>query len=231
MELHGDQIKRLETIIAKAETRASQGGYRNSESDVVDFGNPAEHLKLVAPLIPKATYAKPSSDKSVYQGELRGTLGNVLEAVSKTMKLQFTPWPLPDAVAKREIKITYNRATMDDVLTEIGKAGRLQFQRSGTNAPSLFLSNRKQRGIKPCNQKPRLSKTTFRNLILIDKSLSRQFENHSQKYRPAFQEQMQYGMIGYSVPHSIYPPGYHCDPKQPLPLLPWHRKRTTCRCI
>lgn len=35
---------------------------------------------------------------------------------------------------------------------------------------------------------------------------------------PAFQEQMQYGMIGYSVPHSIYPSGYHCDPKQPLPF-------------
>jgi hypothetical protein len=32
-----------------------------------------------------------------------------------------------------------------------------------------------------------------------------------------FQETMQYGMIGYSVPHSIYPAGYHCDPKQPLP--------------
>lgn len=34
---------------------------------------------------------------------------------------------------------------------------------------------------------------------------------------PRFQETMQYGMIGYSVPHSIYPAGYHCDPKQPLP--------------
>jgi hypothetical protein len=33
-----------------------------------------------------------------------------------------------------------------------------------------------------------------------------------------FQEMVQYGMIGYSVPHSIYPPGYHCDPKQPLPF-------------
>ena len=33
-----------------------------------------------------------------------------------------------------------------------------------------------------------------------------------------FQENMQYGMIGYSVPHSIYPGGYHCDPKQPLPF-------------
>lgn len=30
---------------------------------------------------------------------------------------------------------------------------------------------------------------------------------------------MGYGMIGYSVPHSIYPEGYHCDPKQPLPFM------------
>ncbi len=32
-----------------------------------------------------------------------------------------------------------------------------------------------------------------------------------------FEEGMQYGMIGYYVPHAIYPDGYHCDPKQPLP--------------
>lgn len=34
----------------------------------------------------------------------------------------------------------------------------------------------------------------------------------------AFEEGMQYGMIGYYVPHSVYPDGYHCDPKQPLPF-------------
>ena len=33
-----------------------------------------------------------------------------------------------------------------------------------------------------------------------------------------YSEGIQYGMIGYFVPHSIYPPGYHCDPKQPLPF-------------
>jgi hypothetical protein len=33
-----------------------------------------------------------------------------------------------------------------------------------------------------------------------------------------FEEGMQYGMIGYYVPHSVFPPGYHCDPKQPLPF-------------
>lgn len=36
---------------------------------------------------------------------------------------------------------------------------------------------------------------------------------------PVFEEGMQYGMIGYYVPHSVYPPGYHCDPKQPLPFI------------
>lgn len=34
-----------------------------------------------------------------------------------------------------------------------------------------------------------------------------------------FAEQMSYGMIGYVVPQSIYPNGYHCDPKLPLPFL------------
>ena len=33
-----------------------------------------------------------------------------------------------------------------------------------------------------------------------------------------YEEGMQYGMIGYYVPHRLYPPGYHCDPKQPLPF-------------
>lgn len=30
------------------------------------------------------------------------------------------------------------------------------------------------------------------------------------------EEGMQYGMICYYVPHSVYPPGYHVDPKVPL---------------
>lgn len=33
-----------------------------------------------------------------------------------------------------------------------------------------------------------------------------------------YAEVMSYGMIGYCVPHSVYPAGYHCDPKQPLPF-------------
>jgi uncharacterized protein YdhG (YjbR/CyaY superfamily) len=34
-----------------------------------------------------------------------------------------------------------------------------------------------------------------------------------------FKEVMNYGMIGYVVPHSLYPDGYHCDPKAPLPFM------------
>ena len=34
-----------------------------------------------------------------------------------------------------------------------------------------------------------------------------------------FSETMSYGMLGYVVPHSIYPAGYHCDTKLPLPFI------------
>ncbi len=33
-----------------------------------------------------------------------------------------------------------------------------------------------------------------------------------------FVEQMSYGLIGYIVPHDIYPAGYHCNPELPLPF-------------
>lgn len=34
-----------------------------------------------------------------------------------------------------------------------------------------------------------------------------------------FQEEISYGMLGYVVPHSIYPKGYHCKPNLPLPFM------------
>ena len=33
-----------------------------------------------------------------------------------------------------------------------------------------------------------------------------------------YEEGMLYGAIAYFVPHSVYPPGYHCDPTKPLPF-------------
>ncbi len=48
-----------------------------------------------------------------------------------------------------------------------------------------------------------------------------------QKLRQVFQEnlpngfveEISYGMIGYVVPHTLYPAGYHCNPKLPLPFI------------
>jgi hypothetical protein len=34
-----------------------------------------------------------------------------------------------------------------------------------------------------------------------------------------FKEEINYGMIGYVVPKTVYPSGYHCDPKLPLPFM------------
>jgi uncharacterized protein YdhG (YjbR/CyaY superfamily) len=34
-----------------------------------------------------------------------------------------------------------------------------------------------------------------------------------------FEECINYGMIGYVIPHSLYPDGYHCNPKQPVPFM------------
>ena len=34
-----------------------------------------------------------------------------------------------------------------------------------------------------------------------------------------FQETMSYGTISYVVPKSVYPKGYHVDPKEPLPFI------------
>lgn len=41
----------------------------------------------------------------------------------------------------------------------------------------------------------------------------------SKKLPKGFKEVMAYGMIGYVVPLSTYPAGYHCDPKLPLGFI------------
>lgn len=52
------------------------------------------------------------------------------------------------------------------------------------------------------------------------KSVVVKLQKTIKKHLPkGFKEIMNYGMIGYVVPHSIYPDGYHCDPKLPLPFM------------
>lgn len=46
------------------------------------------------------------------------------------------------------------------------------------------------------------------------------FRQTIKKHLPdGFEETIQYGMIGYVVPHSLYPKGYHVNPKEPLPFI------------
>jgi len=41
-----------------------------------------------------------------------------------------------------------------------------------------------------------------------------------------YEEGIQYGVIGYYVPHSICPDGYHTDPKQPVPFISLASKKS-----
>lgn len=41
----------------------------------------------------------------------------------------------------------------------------------------------------------------------------------SENLPKGFQETIGYSMIGFVVPHTLYPDGYHCDPKLPLPFI------------
>ncbi|MGN8039325.1 DUF1801 domain-containing protein [Chitinophaga sp. 22321] len=49
--------------------------------------------------------------------------------------------------------------------------------------------------------------------------ISRLWEVLLQHIPKGFREQMLYGMPGFVVPHTLYPAGYHCDPKLPLPFI------------
>jgi hypothetical protein len=60
--------------------------------------------------------------------------------------------------------------------------------------------------IKELPEDRKLPMTTLRNII-------------TKNLPDGFKEGMSYGMICYAIPHSLYPDGYHCDPKQPLPFL------------
>lgn len=42
-----------------------------------------------------------------------------------------------------------------------------------------------------------------------------------------FKEEMSYNMLGYVVPHKLYPPGYHCSPELPLPFLNLASQKTS----
>jgi uncharacterized protein YdhG (YjbR/CyaY superfamily) len=60
-------------------------------------------------------------------------------------------------------------------------------------------------------------------LDLIDEerkaAFKKLYETISANIPNGFEAQISYGMIGWVVPHSTYPDGYHCSPELPLPFL------------
>ncbi len=70
------------------------------------------------------------------------------------------------------------------------------------------------------NAKPSSPKEYIDNLPSDRKSVVRKLRTTLRKHLPkGFKEEINYNMLGYVVPHSIYPPGYHCDTSQPLPFI------------
>lgn len=50
-------------------------------------------------------------------------------------------------------------------------------------------------------------------------SMSKLRQNLQKNLPAGFEETLQYGMITYVVPHSLYPKGYHCKPTDALPFI------------
>jgi hypothetical protein len=50
-------------------------------------------------------------------------------------------------------------------------------------------------------------------------AMTRLHETLKKNLPRGFEETMGAGMLNFAVPHSIYPAGYHCNPKDPLPFV------------
>jgi len=92
---------------------------------------PTEHLQLVLPLVPRKKWVQPSKENAVYSGSYRGNLAGAIEGISKQLSVNFYPLPLPDAIARREIVIEYDKVSLENLLKQVGQAGGIRFQKLG----------------------------------------------------------------------------------------------------
>lgn len=68
--------------------------------------------------------------------------------------------------------------------------------------------------------------TYLSNLSQEDQTVMNAMRQVILKHLPeGFEEQFSYNGIGYVVPHKVYPQGYHCDPKLPLPFIGLARQK------
>lgn len=102
---------------------------------------PDEHRRLVQPLVPKKKWVAPKSSEAVYSGTVQGKLGVAVQSIGRSLQIDFYPWPLPDAVANREIRVEYRNATVEQLLRDLGKAGGVVFVAKGGRYEIQVLPN------------------------------------------------------------------------------------------
>jgi hypothetical protein len=89
-----------------------------------------------------------------------------------------------------------------------------------------LLQINKSLGLYTQNSKPKMQSKADTPQAYLDSlpddrkvAVNKLRETLAQNLPSGFEEQMSYGMLGFVVPHSLYPSGYHCDPKLPLPFI------------
>jgi hypothetical protein len=70
----------------------------------------------------------------------------------------------------------------------------------------------------------RIEATTVQEYLQLvpedkNEAVKKLYQTVSKNIPKGFEEALGYGMMGFEVPHSIYPAGYHCDPKLALPFV------------
>lgn len=101
--------------------------------------NVTSHQKLIQPLLPAKKWVPPSKDNAVYSGVLQGSLGYAVDALSKAMAVEFSPLPLPDKVAQREVRVEYKNASLEKILQDLGVAGRVEFRKQANRYEIIIL--------------------------------------------------------------------------------------------
>jgi hypothetical protein len=106
-------------------TRVAPEGPSKSESWEI-LAPVAAHRELVEPLAPtpKPKPTNPSGSKK-YTGRYRGEILKILESLSSQLSLQLTPKNLTDNLARKEVDVSFQDATIDELLAKLAQASGL----------------------------------------------------------------------------------------------------------
>jgi len=93
---------------------------------------PRAHWELVAYLAPKWEPKKPKSlDRSLkrYTGVYRGELQRILEGFATQSSLRLSLTNLPQKIARKEIEIRFEQASMDEIIAKLSEASGIRIRR------------------------------------------------------------------------------------------------------